>query len=61
MKIIHQNGYTRQELEPFKQIVYRNLVDSAQDIVRAMEKLKLTPDDPENRVSRARLYDTFSS
>ncbi|KZS94899.1 guanine nucleotide binding protein, alpha subunit [Sistotremastrum niveocremeum HHB9708] len=55
MKIIHQNGYTRQELEPFKQIVYRNLVDSAQDIVRAMEKLKLSPVEPSNRIHAQRI------
>jgi hypothetical protein len=51
MKIIHQNGYSRDELAKYKHVVYRNLVDSAQDIVRAMAKIGIAPAEPANRVS----------
>jgi predicted ATPase len=30
MKIIHQNGYTREELLVYRYTVYKNLVESAQ-------------------------------
>ncbi|KAG8901681.1 Guanine nucleotide-binding protein alpha-2 subunit [Tulasnella sp. 403] len=39
MKIIHQNGYTPDELAVFRLVVYKNLVDSAKDIVLAMKKV----------------------
>jgi guanine nucleotide-binding protein subunit alpha len=50
MKIIHQNGYSRDELDRYKHIVYKNLVESAQDIVKAMTQLELDPVEPTNRV-----------
>ncbi|KAH9468651.1 hypothetical protein MJO29_005122 [Puccinia striiformis f. sp. tritici] len=43
MKIIHQNGYTREELLLFKLTIYKNVIDSAQAVVVAMRKLKLDP------------------
>jgi guanine nucleotide-binding protein G(i) subunit alpha len=30
MKIIHQNGYTRDELLVYRYTIYKNLVESAQ-------------------------------
>ncbi|KAG8855304.1 Guanine nucleotide-binding protein alpha-2 subunit [Tulasnella sp. 330] len=39
MKIIHQNGYTPEELSVFRLVVYKNLVDSAKDVVMAMKKV----------------------
>lgn len=39
MKIIHQNGFSREELESYRPIVYRNVLDSAQAIVLAMRKI----------------------
>jgi guanine nucleotide-binding protein subunit alpha len=38
MKIIHQNGYTKEELVNWKLIVYRNLIQSAQAIVNALDQ-----------------------
>ena len=39
MKIIHQNGYTPAELMLFRPTIYRNLIESAQNLVGAMRKL----------------------
>ena len=50
MKIIHQNAYSADELAKYRTVVYRNLVDSAQDIIRAMIQIGLVPEDPVTRV-----------
>ncbi|CEH11777.1 g-protein alpha subunit [Ceraceosorus bombacis] len=51
MKIIHQNGYTPEELMLYRLTVIKNLVDSAQAIVLALRKFKLEPEVPDNRES----------
>ncbi|KAI8966921.1 heterotrimeric G-protein alpha subunit, GPA3-like protein [Mycotypha africana] len=40
MKIIHQNGYSREELLNWKLTVYRNLIQSAQAIVKALRQFE---------------------
>ena len=50
MKIIHQNGYTRDELLVFRLVVYDNLIESAQAIVKQMRKMGIDPEVPANRV-----------
>jgi len=57
MKIIHQNGYTNEELLSFKPTVFRNLVDSAQDVVLAMRKLGVDPALPENRQNAEKIME----
>lgn len=57
MKIIHQNGYTQSELMSFRPTIFRNLVDSAQDIVLAMRKLGVDPVLPENRQNAEKIMD----
>ena len=54
MKIIHQNGYTPEELAKFKHAIYSNLVDSAKDVIKAMSKIDLNPLEEGNRVSLLR-------
>ncbi|KAL1922395.1 uncharacterized protein VTP21DRAFT_9934 [Calcarisporiella thermophila] len=54
MKIIHQNGYNKAELEWWRTIVYKNLVESAQTLIASLEKLELEFEMTENR-SRADL------
>lgn len=49
MKIIHQNGYTKDELLLYRLTVIKNLVDSAQAIVLALRKFTLEPESPVNR------------
>ncbi|KAG8985945.1 Guanine nucleotide-binding protein alpha-2 subunit [Tulasnella sp. JGI-2019a] len=49
MKIIHNGGYTPEELEFFRPIVYKNLLDAAQLIILAMKKLGVDYADNRNR------------
>lgn len=51
MKIIHQNGFSRDELVAYRLTVYRNLLDSAHAVVLAMRKIGVDCETPENRVS----------
>lgn len=43
MKIIHQNGYTIDELAMYRLTVYKNLVDCAKALVVALEKFDIEP------------------
>ena len=68
MKIIHQNGYSKDELLLYKVTVYKSkslsrlavtilmcmtdVMDSAQGLVVAMRKFKFEPLEPVNRVSK---------
>lgn len=51
MKIIHQDGYSHEELMEFRQVIYKNILDSAQAINMACRKLGVDPEDPTNRVN----------
>ena len=51
MKIIHQNGYNREELLTFRQTIYKNLLESAHHILLAMRKIGVDCVDATNRVS----------
>lgn len=53
MKILHQNGFSVDELHPWRSVVNKNLVDSAQAIVLAMRTLNVDPENGANRVSTA--------
>ena len=51
MKIIHQNGYSRDELLAFKPIIFRNVSDSILAIIKAVEGLGFQYSIPDNEVS----------
>lgn len=53
MKILHQNGFSVDELHPWRSVVNRNLVESSQAIVLAMRTLNVDPENGANRVSTA--------
>ncbi|TFK45405.1 guanine nucleotide binding protein, alpha subunit [Heliocybe sulcata] len=55
MKIIHQNGFSKDELATFRPIIYKNLLDSAQAIVLAMRKLGVDCVEPVNRQNADRI------
>ncbi|KZT27185.1 guanine nucleotide binding protein, alpha subunit [Neolentinus lepideus HHB14362 ss-1] len=55
MKIIHQNGFSKDELASFRPIIYKNLLDSAQAIVLAMRKLGVDCAEPVNRQNADRI------
>lgn len=48
IKIIHQGGYTLDELKAWRSIVYRNLIDSAKDVISSAEKLEVSFENPRN-------------
>ena len=52
MKIIHQNGYSRDELIAFRPLIWKNLLESARDVVQALRKFNLEPITPANKVGR---------
>lgn len=45
MKLIHEGGYSRDERESFKEIIFTNTVQSMRVILEAMESLELPLDD----------------
>lgn len=45
MKLIHEGGYSRDERESFKEIIFSNTVQSMRVILEAMETLELPLDD----------------
>ncbi|KAI0053257.1 G-protein alpha subunit [Auriscalpium vulgare] len=55
MKIIHQNGYTEEELLAFRPLIWKNLLESAHAVVMALEHLNLEPIQPANKTNRARI------
>lgn len=48
MKIIHQNGYTVDELALYRLTIYKNLVDCAKALVSAMRQFNIEPTNPAN-------------
>ncbi|KAG8892369.1 Guanine nucleotide-binding protein alpha-2 subunit [Tulasnella sp. 403] len=55
MKITHLNDYSKQDLLFFRTIVYKNLVECAQDIILAMMTLGIDCADPTNRENAQRI------
>ena len=49
MKIIHQNGYTSEELALYKHTVYKNLIDCAKALISAMQQFNIDPEKPGNK------------
>jgi guanine nucleotide-binding protein subunit alpha len=46
MKIIHQNGYTVEELALYRLTVYKNLLDCAKALIDAYHHFSLEPSSP---------------
>lgn len=57
MKIIHQNGYTKLELMTYRTTIYRNLLESAHNIILAMRKIGVDCVQPDNRARTERILD----
>lgn len=56
MKIINQNGYSKEELRSWRIIVYRNLIESVQAITQAISVLGLNF---ENQLNNVRYFYWF--
>ena len=48
MKLIHQGGYNVQELRAYRPIIYGNVIESMQQILRAADKFDFQLEDPNN-------------
>src|ERR1700726_2059515 len=48
MKIIHQNGYTVDELALYRLTIYKNLIDCAKALIGAMRQFDIEPTNPIN-------------
>ena len=51
MKIIHETGYSKEECEEYKPVVYSNTIQSLMTIIRAMGQLRIDFADPNKEVS----------
>src|SRR6202012_3238284 len=49
MKIIHQNGYTVEELTLYRNTIYKNVIDCARALIAAMNQLDIHPEIDINR------------
>jgi guanine nucleotide-binding protein G(i) subunit alpha len=43
MKIIHQNGYSKDELSLYRHAIYKNLIDCMQALTGAMSQFEIEP------------------
>ena len=41
MKIIHMDGYSKEDFEQYREVVYSNTIQSLATIIRAMETLNI--------------------
>lgn len=60
MKIIHEKGYSSEECEQYKRVVYSNTIQSLIAIIRAMGRLRIDFADPSN-TEIARQFFTYAS
>ncbi|XP_060537105.1 G protein alpha i subunit [Cylas formicarius] len=60
MKIIHELGYTHEECEQYRPVVYSNTIQSLMTIIRAMGQLRIDFADP-SKVDIARQFFTYAS
>lgn len=60
MKIIHETGYSREECEQYRPVVYSNTIQSLMAIIRAMGQLKIDFKDS-SRADDARHFFTLAS
>ena len=50
MKIIHQNGYSMEELAMYRLTIYKNLVDCAKALGMALRNFNIEPENAGNMV-----------
>ena len=57
MKIIHQNGYSRDELALYRHTIYKNMVDCAKALIGAMRQFDIQPENAETEQSCAQIME----
>lgn len=48
MKIIHQNGYTQEELAMYRLTIYKNVIDCVKGLIGAMRQFDIPLENPAN-------------
>jgi guanine nucleotide-binding protein subunit alpha len=61
MKIIHQDGFSREELIAYRPTVHKNVLDSIQSVILAMRKIGVDPIRFGNRVLADKVIDAASA
>lgn len=56
MKIIHENGFSPDECSQYKAVVYSNIIQSIQIIVKAMKRLEIEYGDPAREEDERQLF-----
>jgi len=51
MKIIHQNGYTQEELALYRLTIYKNLIDCMKALIAAMQQFDIQPQEAKAKES----------
>jgi len=54
MKIIHETGYSKEECEQYRPVVFSNTIQSLMAIIRAMGILRIDFSDPSRTVNKFR-------
>jgi len=52
MKIIHETGYSKEECEQYRPVVFSNTIQSLMAIIRAMGILRIDFSDPSRTVNK---------
>lgn len=60
MKIIHQDGFSHDELVAFRPTIHKNVLDSVKAIILAMRKIGVDPERSANRVLADKVLDAAS-
>ena len=59
MRIIHQHGYTKEEFEQYRPVVYSNTIQSLGAIIRAMNMLNIQFDSTEREADAQRVLEVI--
>ncbi|CAO3644980.1 unnamed protein product [Cunninghamella blakesleeana] len=57
MKVIHQNGYTQEELFTWRTTVFKNVIESAQTLISALSKYNYHFENPQNEKNAQLILD----
>jgi len=60
MKILHKNGFSEKERQTFKPVVYANTIQSMFAIVKAMEQLQISYENPDNADNGKKILTAFT-
>lgn len=56
MKIIHETGYSKEECEQYRPVVFSNTIQSLMAIIRAMGNLRIDFSNPNRTVNKFHYY-----